>query len=334
MDLVLLSANWQEKSILLGNDIDLVVEPESEDAEISIKTDLNNAEQIELGNFAAIEGTDFGGRITKSKIDYGGDTIEFSGPSWWQYFTTVYVKSTAINNISVSEACRRVFANSQFEYYEIVSEPGAEAIISTETLGVKYSLADCLKIIEKVSGKVIKFRYENNTLKVIVGTSKVYDGINAVNTNLQISVDSFIPDFFVLVGDKTKPQQEGQSPIGTLSDGTEFYPQTILSFNCETGQIVQSIDDEKIIKIVDCGANNQAEMQTEAVEKYADILAGCYGVSGDISEQFPDAEVGDSLFFIDERYGIEFERKFTRKILQATAEDTNITFELGDISYV
>ena len=339
MDLILLNSDFIEKGIILNDDVDMVVAPDAEDSEVSITTDLSNPNNIKLGDFVALEGTDFGGKISRTKIDYAAGTIEFAGPSWWQYFNGLYVSETTINNKTISAACELVFSHSQFQNYEIIAETGSDNIISiAEPLGVKYSLAESLKIIlESVSGKSLKFRYANKKLKAIIGTSRIIEGLNVINTALQVAVNTDIPEYFVLCGDNSKPQTEGQTPSGTLEDGSEYYPQSIYYYKCSTRALVNraNVDFTKNIKIINCSSNTSNEMQEEALSQYESIINACYGISGDLKEEIPTAEVGDILHFIDEEFDIEFSRKFEKKIYQhSSSAGELITHELGEISYI
>lgn len=336
MDLILLNSNFVEKGVIFNDDVDMVVTPDAEDSEVSIITDISNPNNIKLGDYVALEGTDFGGKISRTKIDYAAGSIEFAGPSWWQYFSGLYVGATTISNITVSAACALVFQNSQFQHYEIISGAGSEDVISlAEPLGVKYSLAESLKKILEISGKIIKFRYANNALKIIIETSRVIEGVNVANTALQVAVNTDIPDYFVLCGDNTKPQTEEQAPLGTLEDGSEYYPQSIVYYKCSNRSIVSSasVDFTKIIKILNCSSNTSLEMADEALSQYESIISACYGITGDLKEEI-SAEVGDTLHFIDEEFNIEFSRKFDKKIYQRSSSEETTTYELGEISYI
>ena len=336
MDLILLDKNFREKCILENLEVDMVIEPESEDAENSIKTVLDNPNGISLGDFIAVEGTDFGGEISKMKIDYSTDIIEFKGPSWWQFFSDIYVNKTSVKNKTLSQAIELLFQNSQFQFFEITAQSGSDIMISLdEPLGDIYSLSDSLKILQSISGKTIKFRYSNNILKVISCNSTVFEGINVNNTNSTIEVNSFIPDFFVLSGDTSKPQYEKQVPSGINSEGEEFYPRTVIYYDTESETVVQMPDKNKRIRIIVCDSNNSAGMVEKAKEKHEEILNAAYGVSGDFGEELTDAECGDSIEFNDEVFGINFNRKIERKILQKAVDgESEITVELGDISYL
>ena len=337
MDLVLISRQWAEKGIIQNAEVDFVTAPSQEDAEISIKTPFSNPYNIEIGDYAAYEGTDFGGRLMKAKYDYSAGVIEFSGPSWWQYFEKIYVSAIEIKDKTACDAAELLLRNSQFNFYEVEDNPGElETFSFSEPLGDKMSLASTLKALENESGMVIKFVYARQKLIVKVGYAVIFAGLNFNNIPITVEANSLIPDFFVCVGNPEKQQFDNQTPSGYIDAETPTYPQTVFYYDCNEGKEVSAPSLTQFIFVLNCSENSKSEMIEQAAEEYAELLNSAYGVSGDLNDEILSAEAGDAVNFLDEVFNIEFTRTINRKILQKTEGqlDPSVSYELGEISYV